>query len=130
MIHVYFAHCLSAPTREEMLANIEAAGRLMTEVIDRLPIVPYASWMTFARYWDESKREKGLAIDRLQISRCDEVWHTGPRLSSGMADESEYAFEFNKPIHNVIGMDVDRIVKWWRHERSTTFDESAGRRVP
>jgi hypothetical protein len=51
MKHVYFAHRLGGgPNR---LDNIEAAGRLMCELADRLPIVPAASWMTLARYWDE-----------------------------------------------------------------------------
>lgn len=109
--HVYIAYRLTSPDRA---ANIEAAGRLLCELADRLPIVPYASWLTLARYWDESMRNKGLTIDRAQISRCDELWHTGPELSGGMLAEGGFATEFDVDVVNHVGRTVDEIVAWWR----------------
>jgi hypothetical protein len=108
-LHVYIAHRLTSPDRN---ANIEAAGRIMAELADRLPIVPYASWITLVRYWDESKREKGLAIDLAQISRCDELWLTGPELSPGMSIEAQGA----ECVRNYIGLTVDEIVEWWQNQ--------------
>jgi hypothetical protein len=113
LIHVYLAHRLTAPTRAQIDANIEAAGHLMAELADRIPIMPAGSWMTLTRYWDESKREKGLAIDREQISRVDEFWMLGPEISSGMRFEAECAEKFRKPIFDLTRMSVNEIEKWW-----------------
>lgn len=113
--HVYIAHRLTSPDRD---ANIEAAGRLMAALADRLPIVPHCSWITLARYWDESKREKGLAIDLAQIARCDELWLTGPEVSSGMRVESEGANAARVPQFNYVGLTVDEIVDQWERRRA------------
>lgn len=109
-IHVYIAHRLSGPNRDE---NIDAAGRLMAELAARLPIIPVGSWITLTRYWDESRRERGLAIDREQISRVDEFWMLGPGVSSGMRFEAGCAKDFGKPQFDLTGMTVDEIVEWW-----------------
>lgn len=107
--HVYFAHRLgNGPNR---LDNIEAAGRLVCDLADRLPIVPVASWLTLARYWPETKREKGLAIDFAQIARCDELWLVGPELSPGMKLEAEHAAKVGVPITDFVGCGVNEIVK-------------------
>jgi hypothetical protein len=111
MIHVYIAHRLSGPNRAE---NIEAAGRLMAALADKLPIVPVGSWITLARYWPETMREKGLAIDREQISRCDEFWMTGPEITSGMRFEGECAETFKKATFDLTNMTADAIEQWWK----------------
>lgn len=114
MIHVYFAHRLGHDPVLR-LANIEAAGRLMCELADRLPIVPAASWLTLARYWDETKREKGLTIDFAQITRCDELWHVGPELSAGMKLEAAHAAKMDVAVRDLVGRSADEIVERWPH---------------
>jgi hypothetical protein len=121
VIHVYFAHRLgNGPGR---LDNIEAAGRLLCELADRLPIVPVASWVTLARYWPETKREKGLAIDFAQITRCDELWLVGPELSPGMKLEAAHATEVRVPSFDLVGRSADDIVTWWRALRGAVAVE-------
>jgi len=110
--HVYIAHRLG-PDPVLRAANIEAAGKLMAELADRLPIVPHASWMTLARYWSEEKREKGLAIDFAQIERCDVLWCVGPELSPGMKLEAAHATTRSIPVVDFTGWSPDEIVEWW-----------------
>jgi|GEM_PF-3489029 len=107
-LHVYIAHRLSSPDRA---ANIEAAGKLVADLSERLPIVPHCSWIILARYWDEGKRYLGLDIDRAQISRVDELWYTGPEMSSGMQLEGGWATQDRKPTIDMTGMSVDEIVR-------------------
>jgi hypothetical protein len=112
MRHVYIAHRLAG----NVALNISSAGIFMSELADRLPIVPYGSWITLCRYWDESKREKGLEIDKQQISRVDELWCVGNQkgLSGGMTIESDHAKTIGKPVFDLTGMTVDEIVEWWK----------------
>jgi hypothetical protein len=117
--HIYFAHRLgSDPVRR--LDNIEAAGRLMCELADRLPIVPTASWITLARYWDETKREKGLALDFAQIARCDELWLVGLELSPGMKLEAAHATTLFVPVFDLVGRSTNEIVEWWARRQHET----------
>ena len=113
MRHVYIAHRLAGPNKD---TNIESASKLMCDLADRLPIVPYGSWMILTRYWDESKREKGLEIDKQQISRVDEMWCVGAEkgLSAGMTIESDHAKACGKVVFDLTGMTVDQIVEWWK----------------
>ena len=118
MIHVYIAHRLGGgPNR---LDNIEAASQLMCELADRLPIVPTASWITLARYWDETKREKGLALDFAQIARCDELWLVGLELSPGMKLEAAHATTLFVPVFDLVGRSTNEIVEWWARRQHET----------
>lgn len=115
MLHVYIAHKLSAPTDAGRDANIQAASIIAEQLARRLPIVPVCAWTMLARYWPETPelRTRGLEIDKEQISRSDEVWHTGPEVSGGMKIEGEHAIWINTPVYNVIGLTVDEIVEWF-----------------
>lgn len=111
--HIYIAHRLSGSNHA---TNIESASKLMADLADKLPIVPYGSWMILTRYWDESKRDKGLEIDKHQISRVDELWCVGAEkgLSEGMLIEAAYAATCGKMVADLTGMTVDEIVEWWK----------------
>jgi hypothetical protein len=110
--HVYFAHKFGADP-----ANLEAAVTLMCSVVERIPVVPVAAWMTLVRRWDESKRERGLRVDKAQILRCHEFWQIGPELSPGMILETSFAASAGVRAHNLIGWSADQIVEWWCERR-------------
>lgn len=87
---VYIAHPLGSGTdREENRAN---AARWVAWAALR-GVAPVADWITLSGQFDESDeaRARGLAIDVALVSRCDEIWLVGGRVSPGMQIEADAA---------------------------------------
>lgn len=97
MIHAYCAHPLGPePGRLDNAALAKTWFLWMAEQ----RVVPVASWIIIASVWPEARKEEGFAIDFEQISRCDELWLCGPRVSPGMLEEAKFAKK-KKNIHVV-----------------------------
>jgi hypothetical protein len=55
-------------------------------------VAPVADWITLSGVLSEDEgRERGMEIDCVLLSRCDEVWLVGGRISPGMQIEADYA---------------------------------------
>ena len=95
MKHVYIAHPLGGNDRRER--NRRIAQRWVVWAAES-GVVPYATWTILAMAWDESRREQGLQIDFAQISRCDELWLVGGRVSPGMSLERDHALNIGVKV--------------------------------
>lgn len=85
---IYLAHPAGAATIEEHRANLARARRWFDWIARQPGVVPTADWILYCEVWsdfDPVLRAKGLDADDVIISRCDEVWLVGGRISSGMA---------------------------------------------
>jgi hypothetical protein len=98
MKQVYLAHPLSAPTSTGIVHNKEQAQLWLQWACDN-----YRGTHCFSMMWllecanvytpeqEEESRPAGMKRCLGNIKRCDELWLTGVKVSSGMADEGEYA---------------------------------------
>lgn len=111
---VYIAHPLGAgPDRDE---NLRKATWWCAWAADQ-GVIPCAPWIAIATHWPETRRDEGLAIDLATISRCDEVWLCGPRVSPGMLIEASFAHEKAfKEIRRVTDTGVLISINPWRRE--------------
>jgi ParB/RepB/Spo0J family partition protein len=76
--------------------------------------------------WDETHRERGLAIDKALVVRCDEVWLCGGRVSPGMREEARTAVAFGLPVFDLTYLGdeppaclIAGHVPTWRGEEAT-----------
>lgn len=90
---VYIACAFSAPTLEEMNANRARAAKWVAWAAVTQNVSPVCSWIVLTGELPETPemRKLGLEIDKAQVKRCDELWHVGGRVSSGMAIEASVA---------------------------------------
>lgn len=99
---VYVAHRLGAgPDREE---NRKRAQKWVGYIAANYDVAPIADWILLSGEWDESMRERGLAIDFALIERCDEVWLVGDNVSPGMRMEANHAATLGKPVLDLTGI--------------------------
>src|SRR5688500_13195052 len=98
---VYIAHQLNAPTRAGSERNRANAAKWGCWLAAHVPIAPIETWSALTAHWPETMRARGLAVDLALVARADEVWLVGPRVSEGMALESEHARGLGKPIRDL-----------------------------
>jgi hypothetical protein len=98
---VYIAHPLGAG--EDREANRARASRWVAWSATQ-GVAPVADWIILSGQWDESLRGLGLEIDKALITRCDELWLVGGRVSPGMRVESDAAIEAGLPVRNLTGL--------------------------
>jgi len=102
---VYIASPLRADTDEEMERNRKNAveycrqarniGTFSSEMI--VPVSPILNF----QYLDESKpdeRRSALNMGLAMLSKCDELWVAGDRISEGMRGELRAAVRMNIPV--------------------------------
>jgi len=88
----YMAHPVSGNV-EENLKSAKRWLRWLTESREE-PMTFIAPWITDCEIWDDSRpgdRALGLARCMEVISRCDELWIVGGRISDGMRQEIAHA---------------------------------------
>lgn len=108
MVVVYVAHPLGRG--EDREANRRAAAEWCGWISETFHVAISADWIVLSGVWDESKREIGLATDMEMVSRADEVWQVGPRVSPGMEAEAELARSLGKPVLDFTGLTRDEIL--------------------
>lgn len=86
---VYIAHAYADDPR----ANHDRAMAWLLWAASRGDVAPVATWLQLTSAWpeDDASRDRGMAINRKLISRCDELWLCGRHISRGMDDEVEFA---------------------------------------
>ncbi len=108
MKQVYLAHCLSADTAEGIVRNKEQAQLWLQWACDH-----YRGTHCFNMMWllectnvytpeqEAAGRAAGMARCLAHIERCDELWLTGIKVSSGMDDEGMYARKRQLPVYDL-----------------------------
>ena len=120
LLQVYVAHPYGGDPE-----NRKAAAKWVA-FFARLGFAPTATWIVLTGEWDESLRDRGLAIDCEHISRSDVVVQVGPHISEGMAKEAEHARVKGIPVINLTGIEarealVDYVRERFRLESRTEF---------
>jgi len=63
-----------------------------------IPLAPHLHYPQFMDDSDLHERELGLLFDLALLTRCDELWVFGSRVSPGMSGEISKAKQTNMPI--------------------------------
>lgn len=89
-----------SPFSGDKEANIENAKRYCSHVIDcgEAPIASHLHYPLFLDDDNADDRELGLKFAKLILSKCDEIWVYGERLSGGMQEEIAFASKNGIPI--------------------------------
>lgn len=91
---------ICSPYSGEVEANVALARRMCAAVVarQRIPIAPH---LLFPQFLDDAKpaeRELAMFMNRILLSKCEEVWVYAPRISSGMRQEVCWARHLGTPI--------------------------------
>lgn len=89
-----------SPLSGDIAANQKNARRYCRSVVERggIPLAPH---LLFPQFMDDtSAEERDLAIfmDIVLLSKCDQLWAFGERVSKGMSMEIEKAKRKGQPI--------------------------------
>jgi hypothetical protein len=100
---VYLAHALSAPTREGIEANRARGARWAAWILKTYRVAVIADWIWCTGELEETQENRtlGLAMDVELVSRADEVWLVGERISEGMRIEATQAFRLGKMVFDL-----------------------------
>lgn len=104
---VYIAHPLG-PDGEQRKANQYAASVWAAALAKHYRVSVACDWIVLSSIWSETAelRALGIQLDLIQVSRCDEVWLCGSRVSEGMSVEGAHAAAVEaKPVRSFIGLD-------------------------
>lgn len=90
---IYLAHPLSAPTPEGIAENRLNAARWGVWIAQHYPVAVSADWIWWSMALDETAENRALGLSRayVMITRADELWLAGGRISEGMWLEKEHA---------------------------------------
>lgn len=91
---------ISHPLKGDLEGNTNKVKNICRELIND-GVVPLATHMLFPSFLDDNipeERETGMKGTLELLSRSDEVWVYGDRISEGMSREIELAQKLNIPI--------------------------------
>ena len=104
---IYCAHPVGVPTKEEHQLNLALGAQWLKHLINVFENSTFiAPWLTYCAVLDDDNpkhRERGKAMDREILLRCDEIWLLGGRISPGMIEEIDLAHE-----HDIVVRDFTR----------------------
>ena len=100
---VYMAH----PVAGDVGGNVARANnyRTMLKKKYELTHIVVAPWIEEVKIFDDGdphQRERGLQKCCQEIATCDELWITGPRVSSGMRREIAFARSLGLRVMQVV----------------------------
>lgn len=92
---------ICSPYAGDTEANVALARRISRALIDlgRIPLAPHLLLPQFMNDDDPEQRELAMFMNRIILSKCEEVWIYAPRVSPGMRDEAYWAHAIGTPIH-------------------------------
>lgn len=101
---------ICSPFAGDTEANIRLARRMCAAAIARrrIHIAPHLFFPQFMDDADLDQRELAMFMNRIVLSKCDEVWVYAPRISGGMRSEACWARHLGTPI-TFLGKDFQEI---------------------
>lgn len=114
MTLVYLAHPVSGLSKVELITSVSC---WLAQLVKAYPGHAFAApWLAYVLALDDGNqthRDRGVRDDLECLSRCDEVWLLGPRISSGMLDEAHFAVLHDMPVWRVQRvLDVAKREEW------------------
>lgn len=108
---VYMAHCVRPEAGESIAGNLASAKAWLKFLNERHrdEFVFIAPWILGCELWDDSNPEErayGFEMNQCVISRCDELWMVGPRLSNGMLEERAVIEANGGSVTDFTGMSI------------------------
>ena len=91
---------ICSPLRGDIDANMEKAREYCMDAVDKgvTPIAPHLFFTQFLSDDIPQEREQGMSMGMELLSRCDELWVYGSRISEGMAQEIAFAESIGKSV--------------------------------
>ncbi|MDY3369401.1 DUF4406 domain-containing protein [Zhenhengia yiwuensis] len=91
---------ICSPLKGDVEMNIQRANRFCrfaarNEVLPLAPHTIFTQWLDDA---DPDEREAGIYLGLELLTKCDEVWVFGNRITEGMTKEIEFAVKLKKPV--------------------------------
>ena len=89
-----------SPLSGDIAANQENARRYCRSVVERggIPLAPHLLFPQFMDDGNRAERDLALFMDIVLLSKCDQLWAFGERVSKGMSMEIEKAKRKGQPI--------------------------------
>ena len=89
-----------SPLSGDIAANQENARRYCRFAVDSgyIPLAPHLYFPQFMDDGDGAERDLALFMDLVLLSKCDQLWAFGDRVSKGMSMEIEKAKRKGQPI--------------------------------
>ncbi len=106
---IYVAHVLTPVACETRDGNRKLASQWCAAIAQAFKVAISADWIILSGQWSEDMREFGLKADREMVTRADELWMVGERVSIGMLFESEHALINDKTVRDYTGMTIEQI---------------------
>jgi len=97
---IYVASPLRADSEYERKGNMERARAYCRQVIisGGIPYAPHLLFTQFMQDVDQEERDIALEMGREMITRCDELWVFGNKITEGMQGEIETAKKNKIPV--------------------------------
>jgi hypothetical protein len=91
---------ICSPYAGDIETNIMRAKRYgrFAVIENVIPIIPHLMYPQFLEEDDPDERRLGIEMGLVLMSKCEEVWVFGNRISSGMGVEIKKAKKWNKKI--------------------------------
>jgi hypothetical protein len=91
---------ICSPFAGDIEGNTERARRYgrFAVIKNVIPIIPHLMYPQFLCEDDPEERKLGLAMGLVLLSKCQELWVFGGKVTSGMAVEIDKAKSVNMPI--------------------------------
>lgn len=98
---IYIAHPLGAGA--DRPRNRMNAARWCASLAKLFEVATVADWVVLSGEWNETEenRNLGLRLDLTLVSRCDELWLCGGRISPGMRMEAERALSLGLAVRDL-----------------------------
>lgn len=89
---------ICSPYSGDIETNAENARKYSHFAVDNNAI-PFAPHLLLPQYMsEETEREDAMLMNKVFLSKCDELWVFGKKITKGMTYEIEKAEKYSKPI--------------------------------
>lgn len=109
---VYIAHPIGGDVKGNVRKILAIVKKINLNMPDVVPFAPYIADVLAMDDDIKEQRERGIKNDKeiLMSGIVKELWLYGRKISGGMEDEIETAFDYNIPV---IVMDPDMVWPIW-----------------
>lgn len=89
-----------SPYSGDVAGNVRLARKVCAQVLTRgrIPLAPHLLFPQFMNDADSAQRELAMFMNRILLSKCDEVWVYTLHISAGMRQEVSWARYLGTPV--------------------------------